>query len=229
MKLRRLSWVAWTMCALGCVSPAQQLNRKGVEYYTDNDIWTAKEFFLQSLNDDPEAPDILYNLASCYHRLRQYKEADFYYRRCLTNDPMFAKGYRGLAALLIEQDQEDKAFGLLEQWAAKHPDVAMPRIELAWLHRHAGDLQRARQLLDEAQQIDPNNTVVLTELADINYALGLRPEARALYQQSLALNPDQPEARARLSSLDRATAGTAPRPRAAAERIAAQPKRSSLH
>ena len=229
MRFRRLGFVVWTVCTVGCMSQAQQLNRQGVEYYAQDDIWTAKEFFLQALNYEPDAPDTLYNLASCYHKLRQYKEADFYYRKCLKADPKFAKGYRGLAAMLIEREQEDEAFALLEQWTKQYPDLADARIQLAWLHRSAGDLHRARQLLDGALKIEPKNAVALTELGDINYVLGLKPEARALYQQSLALNPNQPGARARLDSMDQAVAVAATQPSPAVGRIAAEPRRTKVH
>ena len=229
MEFRRLCFVVWTVVAAGCMSVGQETNRKGVEYYNQGNIMTAKEFFLEALKHEPNAPNILYNAASCYHKLKQYKQADLHYRRCLTCDPMFAKAYHGLAGLLVEQDQEDKAFALLEEWVRQYPILAAARVELAWLHRSAGDLHRAHQLLDEAVELEPENTVALTDLADINYALGLKSSARTLYEKSLALNPDQPDVRARLGSLERAVAVTTTQPSAEAQRIASERKGAKTH
>jgi len=74
--------------------------------------------------------------------------------------------------------------------------------------------------------VERDNTVALTDLADINYALGLRPDARALYEQSLALNPDQPGARARLAALQAVGASTS-QPTATDARTASEPRKAT--
>jgi len=119
MKLRLLWYALVALAVVGCATPGYQLNRTGVEYYNQGNFRTAKEFFLQALNYNPNASHVLYNLASCCHKMRQYPEADRHYRRCISDDPTFAKGYHGLAALYIEQEQEEKAFSLMEDWARK--------------------------------------------------------------------------------------------------------------
>jgi tetratricopeptide (TPR) repeat protein len=129
------------------------------------------------------------------------------YNQCLEYDPNHAECYRGLAVLLTETGRPDAAYRLLEGWAARSPQLADPRIELARLLEENNNPEQASSRLVEALAIDPHNSRALTALGRLREVSGDRAQALANYQRSLAINRFQPEITALVAALQAAGAG----------------------
>lgn len=205
-----------TLAAAGCNQvTSQSLNSEGVRLFQNGNYPQAAERFQRAIASDPKSGNSYYNLASAlhksgklYNRETDLRQAEQLYNQCLDYGHNHGECYRGLAVLLCETGREDAAFRLLEGWAARSPELADPRIELARLLEETNNTQQATSRLVEALTIDPNNSRALTALGRLREQAGDRAQALANYQRSLAINRFQPEIETRVAALQ--AAGNAP-------------------
>jgi lipopolysaccharide biosynthesis regulator YciM len=89
------------------------------------------------------------------------------------------------------------------------PTSAAARIELARLYDESKQLDKAKELLVEAVQAEPNNARALAALGKVREQLGDTAQALANYERSLGLNQYQPQLAQRVASI---RASSAPPP-----------------
>lgn len=195
--------------ASGCGSfAAQGRNAEGVRLFQQARYQEAIQQFHQAINAEPNNADSYYNMAAVYHRLgtlnssqADLKQAEHYYLMCRDRNPDHTECYRGMVVLMVQQGRGEAAFKLLEDWAARQPTLADPKIELARLHQEFGEPQAAKEHLLEALAVDQNNSRALTAMGNIREQLGESAQAMEDYQRSLAMNRFQPEVVARMATL----------------------------
>jgi tetratricopeptide (TPR) repeat protein len=213
---RRLVFAAVAVALVpGCSQVASQaLNSEGVRLYQAGNYQQAADQFQRAIANNPKSATSYYNLAASLHKSgkltgngAELQQAERLYNQCLEYDPNHTECYRGLAVLLAETGRTDASFRLLEGWAARSPQLADPRIELARLLEETNNTQLASARLVEALAIDPHNSRALTALGRLREVSGDRAQALANYQRSLALNRFQPEISARVAALQAAGAG----------------------
>lgn len=201
--------------AVGCSQvTSTALNSEGVRLYQAGNYQQAADAFQRAIANDPQSATSYYNLAAALHKSGKLTnngadlaQAERYYNQCLEYDPNHAECYRGLAVLLVETGRTDASFRLLEGWAARSPQLADPRIELARLLEEQNNSQLASARLVEALAIEPTNSRALTALGRLREVEGDRAQALANYQRSLSVNRFQPEISARVAALQAAGAG----------------------
>ncbi|MBA3482224.1 MAG: tetratricopeptide repeat protein [Pirellulales bacterium] len=201
--------------ATGCSQMnSQALNSEGVRLYQAGNYQQAADQFQRAIANNPKSATSYYNLAAALHKSgkltgngNDLQQAERLYNQCLEYDPNHTECYRGLAVLLAETGRTDASFRLLEGWAARSPQLADPRIELARLLEEQNNTQMASARLVEALAIDPHNSRALTALGRLREVEGDRAQALANYQRSLALNRHQPEISMRVAALQAAGAG----------------------
>ncbi len=193
---------------------SQSLNSEGVRLYQAGNYSQAADQFQRAIANDPKSATSYYNLAAALHKSGKLtgngadlQQAERLYNQCLEYDPNHTECYRGLAVLLAETGRTDASFRLLEGWAARSPQLADPRIELARMLEEQNNTEMASARLVEALSIDPHNSRALTALGRLREVSGDRAQALANYQRSLALNRYQPEISARVAALQAAGAG----------------------
>lgn len=212
--LRR--WGSWVLVAAivalsgGCRFAANGQNAVGTQLYEQGQYTAALQQFQKALASDPQNPDAYYNLAATTHRIGIQRgqtelidQAESLYNQCLDFDPNHVECHRGLAVLLADSGRPDRAFALMKNWAAQNPAFAEPRIELARLYEEASDPQQALKNLEDAVQIDANNSRAWLALGRLREQSGDYLQALKNYEQSLALNNMQPLARDRVAALSR--------------------------
>jgi tetratricopeptide (TPR) repeat protein len=201
--------------AAGCSQmTSQALNSEGVRLYQAGNYSQAADQFQRAIANDPKSATSYYNLAAALHKSGKLtgnsadlQQAERLYNQCLEYDSNHTECYRGLAVLLAETGRTDASFRLLEGWAARSPQLADPRIELARMLEETNNTQLASTRLVEALAIDPHNSRALTALGRLREVSGDRAQALANYQRSLALNRFQPEISARVAALQASGAG----------------------
>jgi tetratricopeptide (TPR) repeat protein len=193
---------------------SKALNAEGARLYQMGNYQQAADQFQRAIAAKPNQATSYYNLAAALHksgklagRPEDLAQAERLYNQCLEYDPNHAECYRGLAVLLTETGRTDAAYRLLEGWAARSPQLADPRIELARLLEENNNPDHASQRLVEALAIDPHNSRALTALGRLREVSGDRAQALANYQRSLAVNRFQPEIAARVAALQASGAG----------------------
>ena len=194
----------------GCQMAARGNNVQGVRAFQQGQHYAAIEHFQQALNTNPNSADAFYNLAATYHELGKLRQdeatltqAENLYNQCLDLDGNHVDCRRGLAVLLVETQRSEKAFALLQQWAARSPPVAAAKVELARLYEEFGDKQTATSQLQEALSIDTNNSRAWTALASLRQESGHYSQALADYRRSYRLNSLQPAVARRIAALER--------------------------
>lgn len=215
---RRMPLALWAVAALaagGCNQMnSQALNSEGVRLFQQGQYQQAADQFQRAIAADPRSGTSYYNLAAALHksgkltgRQEDLAQAERYYNQCLEYDPNHTECYRGLAVLLSETGRQDAAYRLLEGWAARSPQLADPRIELARLLEESNNPDQASSRLVEALTIDPHNSRALTALGRLREASGDQAQALANYQRSLSINRFQPEIERRVAALQAVGAG----------------------
>lgn len=191
----------------GCQSNLGQ-NGLGVALFQQGRLPEAMQQFELARQTDPSNPDVYYNLASTYHRLgnnakdaKMLETAESLYNQCLDLSPDHVDSHRGLAVLLVDTKRSDKAFTLLKNWSKRSPMLSDARVELARLHQEFNQQKVAEQYLDEALAIDSNNAKAWAAKGRLRESNGELMQAVQNYQQSLAINNNQPDLYQRVSSL----------------------------
>jgi tetratricopeptide (TPR) repeat protein len=216
----RLLLIALSSLALaGCHTTGTTQNMEGVKYFQQNQPQAAMQQFQQALVANPHNPDAYYNLAACYHYMGKQSsdsssmnQAENLYHQCLDLSPDHVAAHRALAVLLVDTNRSQSAFTLLQRWAARSPQMADARLELARLHEEFGERDAARRYLTEAVEIDPSNSRAWVAMANLREVDGEYASALANYQRAYYLNNRQPGVAERIASLNQrmATGGAAP-------------------
>jgi tetratricopeptide (TPR) repeat protein len=210
--MRQAGWVAAVALAAGACAPAAQdrvrdYNEDGIHLFKRGDYAHARETFQAALALQPDDPNLLYNLGRCHDHLGQSARAEQIYRACLARAADHVDCRFALTTLLVRDGRRDEAVRMTEEWLARDPRRATPYAIDGWLWHQYGDLPRAQARLQQALERDPNDPLALTELARVYEEMSRPDRALALYEHALAVRPDQPDVRARLTALQKQGAG----------------------
>ncbi|MFM7073161.1 MAG: tetratricopeptide repeat protein [Planctomycetota bacterium] len=194
--------------AVGCGALPNTNNAAGVRLYQQGQYAAAMQQFQQALLAEPRNADAYYNLAASYHRVgaaqqdrQSLNQAENLYNQCLDRDENHTDCHRGLAVLLVETERSDRAFALMQNWAARNPRSAEARVELARLYEEFGDAETAKNNLQTAVQLDQANSRAWAALGRLRERAGDPAQALANYQRSLQLNRQQPAIAERVAFL----------------------------
>lgn len=223
--------------AVGCGALPNTNNAAGVRLYQQGQYAAAMQQFQQALLAEPRNADAYYNLAASYHRVgtaqqdrQSLNQAENLYNQCLDRDENHTDCHRGLAVLLVETERSDRAFALMQNWAARNPRSAEARVELARLYEEFGDAETAKNNLQTAVQLDQANPRAWAALGRLRERAGDPAQALANYQRSLQLNRQQPAIAERVAFLQSRVPtgfyGTTPNPALAAAPAAPAPTAS---
>jgi glycosyltransferase involved in cell wall biosynthesis/Flp pilus assembly protein TadD len=101
----------------------------------------------------------------------------------------------------VSQGRLREAEAIFSRLASQRPDLSAAPAALAVLAGSRGDHDQARQLLEEACRLDPDNPLALLQLGRAYQRLGLGGQASQAFHQVLALDPQNQEARGCLSQM----------------------------
>lgn len=197
-----LLWVCIACTLCGC-SPINGwvMNESGIAYYNRGDYEAARYEFERALMDNPYRADYAYNVAKAMERQGDPAGAEQMLQYALTLDPGHELAYRGLSDMLIAQGRDSDAQMLLQAWTDTQPYTPGSSIEMARYQQRSGNLPAAEQNLAHALQLNPNDPRALNQMGMIYEQTGQPSMAAAYYQQSLMLQPMQPEVQSRLSGI----------------------------
>jgi tetratricopeptide (TPR) repeat protein len=194
--------------AAGCGMVAQNRNADGLRHFNRGQLAVAQARFEAAKQANPQNADAYYNLGAVAHlqgvqtrNTAQLGQAESLYRQCLAYNPNHVDCHRGLAVLLAQTQRVDQAFELMKNWTVTSPQSADARVELARLYEEYGDLRTAELQLQQALQLDLNNSRVHASLGSVKEKMGDLPQALANYQRSYTLNTFQPGVPERIATL----------------------------
>jgi predicted TPR repeat methyltransferase len=155
---------------------------------------SALEYLDRTLQLAPDHPDAHNNRGNVLKQLGRLEEAETAYRRALALRPGNASALNNLGTVLRQRGDLENAAATFRQVIALQPDHAP-----AWqnLGNTLGELHRFDAALDahrEAMRLAPQSADSYRHLGAMLYAAGRIHEATGIYQQWLALFPDDPRA-----------------------------------
>jgi tetratricopeptide (TPR) repeat protein len=142
-------------------------------------------------------PVVLTALGRTEHRLGDSAAAERALRDAIALEPQHPGALRELGVVYTDTDRAAEALPLLREAHRLAPDDTHTRITLSRALRVTGDADEALALLTAADAAP--SAEALREVAAIELQKGRAAAARAALEQAVALEPGDPETRARLS------------------------------
>ncbi|HJT59157.1 MAG TPA: tetratricopeptide repeat protein [Ktedonobacteraceae bacterium] len=109
---------------------------------------------------NPNYEGIWFNIGYVQRVQKNYAEAELYYKRAIEQVPGDVRPYSELGSIYMNANRLPDAYKIVEQGIAANPLSAHLKGLLAGVLLEMGDRKRARVMLEEAEQIDPNQEVV---------------------------------------------------------------------
>lgn len=217
-----LGVVAPTLVATGCSSPTGLVasrNARGVELYATGDYDRAIAVFQETLAENPENAETLYNLGAAYQRkalatgdYALLTQAENAYWAALERDAApetIVCCYRGLATSASTRGDAATALQTLEDWRDRNPESIEPKLEIAYFLEAQERDDEAYAVLEEVAEAAPNDYRAF-------YKMGVLQERAGNVQEAL----DKTTIAGRLNPTDAALAKKATELRAALEQSA---------
>jgi tetratricopeptide (TPR) repeat protein len=192
----------------GCNLGVKQHNIAGRQAFETGQVTNAINEFQQAVQLDPRNADAHYNLGASYYALgkqskdeQAMKKAEPLYRQAIALNDQHVEAHRGLAAMLIETNQEQYAFDLMNAWKNRYPNSPEPVIELARLYQEYGDSRRATDLLADALRLDNQNVRALKAMGHIRETQGQTHLALDNYLRVLQIDNSETAVAQRVATL----------------------------
>jgi predicted TPR repeat methyltransferase len=156
----------------------------------------AVELVGTALRITPRHPDAHNNLGNIHKECGRPAEAEACYRRALACAPEHHNALGNLAVVLEVQARLDEAFEAYGALLRQAPDDARGHYLMGlFLRNHAQSVEHLEQSAEcfrRAFELDPRNLRALEALGVSLYALQRHDEARRVYRDWLAREPDNP-------------------------------------
>lgn len=150
----------------------------------------ARDLLQASLAEQPDDPDLVYELAMVHEKLGELDHMERLLRQLIAARPNDPQAYNALGYALADRHLRlPEAKALITQAVALAPDDAFISDSLAWVEFRLGNLETARQLLQAAYQRKPD-VEIATHLGEVLWALKRTPEALQIWREAFKLNPD---------------------------------------
>ncbi len=107
-----------------------------------------------------DIPGVWNSIGNIQLSLEQREAAEKSFLKSIEVDPATSDAYAELATLYIDQNNDVAAIQVLERGIDTNPLAADIKAALAMLYINAGDLGKAEELIEEAEEIDPEMEIV---------------------------------------------------------------------
>lgn len=142
--------LAYIRARQGRFDEALLLCKNGIDRMTE--IYGSKQFILhQSI--------LIYNTAQVYEIMKNFEEAEYYYRKAIDMDPYYGEYYNDIANLLCKiKGREEEAIKNYTTAIQLCPSYYEAYLNRALLFRHLGELDKAIEDCKRALDISPSET-----------------------------------------------------------------------
>lgn len=176
----------------GCESPEDRAKGyldSAQILYEEGDLVKAEIEVKNTLQIQPKNPQGRFLLATIHESRGEFQEMAANLRIAVESDPNFAEARVKLATIYILAGATDLAIEQAELILGDDRERADAKILFARIEASQGDLEAAREFLEEALEIEPSNTQALGLLASVSATTDL-PGALALIDKGIADSDD---------------------------------------
>lgn len=160
-------------------------------------------YFDEALRVDPSSSPARFNVALSLARLGNLRESIQHLEKLLDDDPYFPDALTALGNALLAMGDRTGAIAAFRREAKQNSKSVEARINLAVLTADS-DAKQARELLNEALQIAPDNPNVHFNLGALCLMRGDPQEAIGHLTETLRLQPNHPRAASELERAEKA-------------------------
>ncbi|WP_342807344.1 tetratricopeptide repeat protein [Alteromonas sp. M12] len=153
----------------------------------------AKRYFSESLLGNPKQVDLYYALGKIAFRANQFKQALNHFKQCLSLDNKSPQVWLKLGQTyfyLHELELAEQAFLKCEDMQR---DCVDAKLGLSRILQQRNEHATAEKLLHSLLQTEPNNLLVVSELAWLKKHQGHYQQAAELFYKRLTIAPENPE------------------------------------
>lgn len=105
-------------------------------------------------------PGVWYNIGELQLSLKQQGAAEKSFLKSIEVDPTTTDAYADLATIYIEQDKDTAALKMLQKGLDENPFAADLMAAQAMVYINEGDIRKAEEIIEEAEEIDPEVELV---------------------------------------------------------------------
>jgi tetratricopeptide (TPR) repeat protein len=154
------------------------------------DVAGAYRVLVQGLDDHPDTPDLIYDLAMVAERLDKVDEAESRLKRLVELKPDDAQALNALGYTLVDRTpRTDEGLALIERAHKLAPRDPFILDSLGWAFYRMGKLDEAERYLREALEGRPDAEIA-AHLGEVLWRKGEHEKARAVWKAQLDSNPD---------------------------------------
>ncbi|HED14297.1 MAG TPA: sulfotransferase family protein [Gammaproteobacteria bacterium] len=161
----------------------------------------AEKYLRKATELDPELPAAYYNLAMAQKYQGNLIDAAASYNRAIACEPDNPASHNNLGNVLLELNDPDQAIQCFNKALLLEPDSPDYYYNLGKALKARGLRQESIDALNRALHFRPGFSAALREAGSVYLSLGKTPEAEKCYQTAVAINPDDHDAVAGLSSV----------------------------
>jgi tetratricopeptide (TPR) repeat protein len=176
--------------------PAELAGARGELAFARHDGAAAERAFRSAIDADPESSSLERRLGETLGALKRYPESEAAFRRAIAKSKTKEEkesGYGDLSLLYQREEREPQALAILREAVAAAPDSNVLWGMLGAALGRAGELDPAMEAYERSISLKPTALACKTLAALIFERRKDAARAIALWRQSLALDPNQPE------------------------------------
>ncbi len=159
-------------------------------YKSENNLQQAIIYIVELLEKEPGNPELVFELANCYHESGDYDEEIKLYDDVLASDPFEELIWYQKGDAHWELGEIGKAIESFEFAIAIDPRFTLPVVDLADLYIEQGMYQKAIDVLTEYIRYDSELATVYCFLAECYLKLGDYNKSLETYEKALAIDPE---------------------------------------
>ena len=150
----------------------------------------AYEVYGEAVARFPDVPDLRYDQAMMAEKAGKPADMEVLLRALIAAKPDFHHAYNALGYSLADRNERlPEAKQLIEKAVALAPNDAYIQDSLGWVEFRLGNTDRALALLKDAYGKRPDPEIA-AHLGEVLWTLGRQDEARAIWREGAAIDPD---------------------------------------
>jgi tetratricopeptide (TPR) repeat protein len=148
------------------------------------------EVLKEALQTSPGDPDLQYDLAMAAEKLDKIAEMEQLLRQVIADKPDYHQAYNALGYSLADRKiRLTEARELIQKALEFAPNDPFIQDSLGWVEFRSGNLDKAQQILQAAYQSRPDPEIA-AHLGEVLWTMGQQAQARTIWTQGAAQNPD---------------------------------------
>jgi Tfp pilus assembly protein PilF len=175
----------------------------GFYYYLEGNFQKALAYFQEYTQKAPLDVEGFINLADCYDRLNNQKDAESNYLKAIKLEPDNATANNNYAYYLSKYDDKlNDALTLSKKAIDKESTNAAFIDTYGWILFKLGKYEESQKYLEKAINLDSTKYDIYEHLGDLYVKLGLTQKAKDSYQKALELDPDNKDLKSKYQEIE---------------------------